>query len=1060
VSSPHVVTILQIRLCSHVIGGSCFDISLCQECYKKGQRYTQEKTDGNAEIIIDGHTVGTDNMLTCECFKRLKPVPIEKLEIASAKDSRSIPLDGHPSETDEFKSSEEGSSKMGVESLLQGLETFMGHIFEFVLERVVHAMQKDLAQSSFVPLCSLLLRLIRQSKTESHGKQRVRKLVVSFTREISNRIDRVKPKHTISRDLSLHLGTIVRVLTNVASVACDENAAVVGLKGADKKICSVHGIPTVRRRCARGPNKDRRFYVCGMEKEKRCEHFVWAEEEPTLSGQKGVPHFVAIVRDCFWNASVSSGLLHVRLCSLFEEIFLSGNKEQTSTQLGTSSQPKKDTNDVDPLHESRYNMHTIQNDYNDGVFCSKEKLQGVSSPFQQGIENGYGIIVEVLTVPKGLGFDYCLSLFELFIDLIVHIVDHKTPGVTRWLALLCDLAISIDTAPILKTLSNNALKTLCCNDADIFQSMKDCYSFHFYLKMIYASAADAVSSAVIAKEKSRQCSKSWREEATSLPRLNAAGLIGTNLLVSEDDLTEFDRKNLVNALEELKTIVKNRGNTWRQFCGQSSLHSFFQHSGRPHAHREQTETQLAAMPPIVALFWIASSSTGIIQMKTLRLIEVAIHPDHQDHCDFVLRNHLCLASERVEELKKPVDILFSLNQGMLWGDIVALSIDFVYHGNSSELRRVGCHIISTLFHVFAMEDQWAIFRNLFQFVTGIGKAGKASVEFFDLLKSIALTLDPRQELRWIGDSVFHALRQQLESNSYDRSDCECLVIDSSSGSSLPKKTVIDLSACSFCCQLSRDGARSPSNRKSTKMAHHDSAITIAGRSPVSHDTANTKTAAQRQWHPEQVSSFVRRRIEMEKTSNEFCLFFQLKYRIAISDFHLNISDPRGRYAKTVNIYFTARPVADVTDLKREKYVSKWQRCTILHLSRAATSVSASLSMPVVAANIKVEFAEFYERPGEGTRGPDGSLILLCPRCNCPVSDSHGVCGRCGDAVFQCRKCRHIVSSNWLLFILSLSFHQAHSVLPRNRTMIDWMVFSVWNVGIVPWDLFHMNLQQV
>jgi hypothetical protein len=1018
--------------------------------------------DGSEEVIINGHTVGTENKLTCEFFKRLKPVPIKKLEIASARDSRTLTVDGNPGETEELKSSEEGSSKMVEESLLQGLETFRGHIFDFVLDRVSLGMKKDLGQSSFVPLCNLLLRLIRQSKTEPHGKQRARRLVATLTRGISSRLDKDSTNHLLSRNFSLNLATIVRVLTNVASLICDEDEAAKLLPKETVKYCSVHGIPAVRRRCARGPNKDRRFYVCGMEKDKRCQYFVWADEgDRTLADKKCVSLFGAIVKDSFWNSTLSSGLSHIRICSLFEESFLSGNEDQKSTQLGTLSLPRKKTDDVDPLRECRYTMHTLQKDYNDGVFCSKEKLQGVLVPLQDGNDKVYGSTFEGLTIPHVLGSDHRLILFETVIDLIVHIVDHKTPGVARWLALLCDLIISPDTDPKLKMLSNKALKTLCCDDAELFRSMRDSNSFHFYLRRIYSLTADTISAAVIVKEKCRQCSKNWRDEPVCLSNLNAAGLIGTEPLVSEDYMTEVDRKVLVKALDELKTIAKNRGKTWRQFCGLSSLPPSFRHFGRPHSReREQTESQLASMPPIVALFWIACSSTGINQVTTFRLIELALQPDQQDQSDFELRDHLCLdlqASEAVEEWRKPEDVLFSLNQGMQWGDVTALSINLVRDGKFTELRRVGFHIISKLLHVFTIEDRWAMFRNLFQFVMCIGKAGKAGVEFFYLLQSIAQSLDSREELRSIGDAVIHALRQQLESNSHDRSDCECVLIDSSAGSSSSKKRNIDLSMCLFCCHLSPNGTKVLSSRNSTRLTRHESTRALAGGGSAS-NVASITTPAQRKWHPEQVSSFSRRRMEMEKTSNEFCLFFQLKYRLAISDFHMNISDPRGRYAKKVNIYFTPRPISDVSDLKSEQYVSKWQRCATLNLSRAATRVSTSLAMSVVAANIKIEFAEFYDRPGEGTRGSDGSLIVLCPRCTCPVSNSHGVCGRCGDAVFQCRKCRHIVSWNLFLFIVSFRYHRAHnSTLSPNQNYDRLDGFFCVECGYCPMGSFSYEV---
>ncbi|KAL3925337.1 MAG: hypothetical protein SGILL_000477 [Bacillariaceae sp.] len=176
-------------------------------------------------------------------------------------------------------------------------------------------------------------------------------------------------------------------------------------------------------------------------------------------------------------------------------------------------------------------------------------------------------------------------------------------------------------------------------------------------------------------------------------------------------------------------------------------------------------------------------------------------------------------------------------------------------------------------------------------------------------------------------------------------------------------------------------------------------------------SAGEKSAAakEKKWHRQQVSPFVRHRLKIEeKTSDEFNLYFKLKHRISVSDVFINISDPRGRYVKAIVVYHCPRPISsDISGLKSNEYASRWQKLATVTLSKGATRVSVSLPFPAVAANIRLEFSEFYSRPGEGSRAPDGSVLALCPRCANPVNNAHGVCGRCGDAVLQCKKCRHI-----------------------------------------------------
>lgn len=99
---------------------------------------------------------------------------------------------------------------------------------------------------------------------------------------------------------------------------------------------------------------------------------------------------------------------------------------------------------------------------------------------------------------------------------------------------------------------------------------------------------------------------------------------------------------------------------------------------------------------------------------------------------------------------------------------------------------------------------------------------------------------------------------------------------------------------------------------------------------------------------------------------------------------------------------------DVQVLKSDSYLGKWQHCASINLTRGASRASCTLSTPVTAANLKIEYSDFFDRAGtSSSKAADGSLIVHCPRCTRQVSNAHGVCGACGEVAFQCRKCRHI-----------------------------------------------------
>ena len=61
----------------------------------------------------------------------------------------------------------------------------------------------------------------------------------------------------------------------------ERQEALLALKDHDKTdprfVCAVHNVPAVRRRCSQGKDINRRFYLCGMPRQKRCNYFAWAD---------------------------------------------------------------------------------------------------------------------------------------------------------------------------------------------------------------------------------------------------------------------------------------------------------------------------------------------------------------------------------------------------------------------------------------------------------------------------------------------------------------------------------------------------------------------------------------------------------------------------------------------------------------------------------------------------------------------------------------------------------------------------------------------------------------
>ena len=77
----------------------------------------------------------------------------------------------------------------------------------------------------------------------------------------------------------------------------------------------------------------------------------------------------------------------------------------------------------------------------------------------------------------------------------------------------------------------------------------------------------------------------------------------------------------------------------------------------------------------------------------------------------------------------------------------------------------------------------------------------------------------------------------------------------------------------------------------------------------------------------------------------------------------------------------------------------WHRAKKMVLSAGQTEVKIEFPLPIVACNLMIEYADFYDNVQASAE------TLQCPRCSASVPANPGVCGNCGENVFQCHKCR-------------------------------------------------------
>lgn len=76
------------------------------------------------------------------------------------------------------------------------------------------------------------------------------------------------------------------------------------------------------------------------------------------------------------------------------------------------------------------------------------------------------------------------------------------------------------------------------------------------------------------------------------------------------------------------------------------------------------------------------------------------------------------------------------------------------------------------------------------------------------------------------------------------------------------------------------------------------------------------------------------------------------------------------------------------------------QCATLNLVPYQTQAKYSLTVPVSAGCIMMEFADFWENLSASS-----AEVLQCPRCSQVVAHPQGYCRYCKENAYQCRHCR-------------------------------------------------------
>ena len=128
----------------------------------------------------------------------------------------------------------------------------------------------------------LAVDLVLNATTDELKASRGKEMVGALTKHMKSLIEGCSVDTGVPRNTCKKIVMSLRSLTSLVLARRDIMSRKFSLETKGKSrnrnkdktdprfVCDVHGVPAVRRRCSHGIHKDRRFYVCGLERKNRC----------------------------------------------------------------------------------------------------------------------------------------------------------------------------------------------------------------------------------------------------------------------------------------------------------------------------------------------------------------------------------------------------------------------------------------------------------------------------------------------------------------------------------------------------------------------------------------------------------------------------------------------------------------------------------------------------------------------------------------------------------------------------------------------------------------------
>ena len=273
------------------------DIDLCKQCYDKGIAYARAH-DLDEPVNIDGKTLsirgedGDNEDVTCAQIwqMRVRVVRSEGYSLEQAEQAKRAGFLNNmaPQKTNLGTSQNtDGTSSIKQEEEIDVVSTegFASSVFTMILQFISNTLTSQSEPPSMYVL-QLAVDLVLNATTDELMSSRGKEMVGALTKHLKSLVERCQSDPAnLSRDTCTKIVISLRSLTSLVLARRDVMSRKFPLETKGKSscrsrhkdktdprfVCDVHGVAAVRRRCSHGVHKDRRFYVCGLERKHRCE---------------------------------------------------------------------------------------------------------------------------------------------------------------------------------------------------------------------------------------------------------------------------------------------------------------------------------------------------------------------------------------------------------------------------------------------------------------------------------------------------------------------------------------------------------------------------------------------------------------------------------------------------------------------------------------------------------------------------------------------------------------------------------------------------------------------